>query len=45
MPGSKVTKRCWEQDGLDLEGMQAAARGVERTEGGDETDMIETDTD
>ena len=29
-PGSRVAKRWWEQDGLDLEGMQTAVQEAER---------------
>ena len=44
-PGPRVSKRWWEQDGVDVEGMRTAAREAERMEGGDETDGTETDTD
>ena len=43
--GSRVAKRWWDQDGLDLEGMWAAAWEAEKTEGGEETDGTETETD
>ena len=33
-PGSRVTKRWWEKDGLDVEGMQMVAWEAEQTEGG-----------
>ena len=29
--GSRISKRWWEQDGVDEEGMQMAARGAKRT--------------
>ena len=45
MPGSRVAKQWWEQDGLDLEGMWTAAWEAERTEGGEETDGTDTETD
>ena len=35
-PGSGVSKRCWEQEGLYLEGMRTAAQETEREEGGGE---------
>ena len=44
-PGSRVANRWWEQDGLDLEGMRTTAREAERTEGEEETDGTETETD
>ena len=44
-PGSRMAKRWWEQDGLDLEGMWTAAWEAERTEGGEETDGTDTETD
>ena len=43
-PGSRVSKRWWEQDGLNLEGTRTAVREVERMEGG-ETDGTDTETD
>ena len=45
MPGSRVTKQWWDQDGLDVEGMRTATQEAERTEGGEETDRAETETD
>ena len=44
-PGPRVSKRWSEQDGVDVEGMRMAARKAERTEGGEETDGAETETD
>ena len=44
-PGSQVDRRWWEQEGLELEGMQTAARGTEQEEEGEDTDWTETDTD
>ena len=35
-PGSRVDNQWWDQDGLDLEGMQTAAWGAERAEGREE---------
>ena len=29
-PGSRISKRCWNQEVLDLEGMRTAAQEVER---------------
>ena len=43
--GSRVAKRWWFQDGLDLEGMRASAREVERAEGGGETYGTEMETE
>ena len=43
--GSRVYNRWWEQDGLDVEGIRTAAREVERTEGGEDMDGTETETD
>ena len=43
--GSRVTNRWCEQDGLDVEGMRMATQEAERTEGGEETDRAETETD
>ena len=44
-PGSRVTKRLWEQDGLDVEGIRMADREAERMEWEEETDETETETD
>ena len=44
-PGSQVDRRWWELEGLELEGMQTAARGTEQEEEGEDTDWTETDTD
>ena len=38
MVGSRVAKRWWDQDGLDLEGMRTAVHEAERTEGEEEKD-------
>ena len=43
-PGSRVAKRWWEQDGLDVEGVRVEAREAERTEEGGERDRTETET-
>ena len=43
-PGSRVTKRWWDQDRLDMEGRRTASWEAERTEGEDETDGTETET-
>ena len=43
--GQRVEKRWWEQDGLDLVGMWAAAEDAEQTEGGGETERTGTETD
>ena len=37
-PVSGVAKRWWDQDGVDLEGVQMAAREAERTEGKEDKD-------
>ena len=34
-PGPWVSTRCWEQDGVDVEGMRMADREAGRTEGGE----------
>ena len=44
-PVSRVTKQWWEQDGLDVEGMQTAVLEAERTDGEDETYGMDTETD
>ena len=44
-PGSRVTKRWWEQDGLGVEGIRTAAREEEQIEGEDDTDGTEVVTD
>ena len=36
-PGTRVSKRLWEQYGVDMEGMWTADWDRERTEGGEET--------
>ena len=43
--GIWISKRWWEQDGMDVEGIWTAAREVERTEGDEETDGAETEAD
>ena len=43
--GPRVSKRLWEHDRLDGEGMQTAAWDAKRTEGGEETDGTYTETD
>ena len=40
-----MTKRLWEQDGLDVEGIRMADREAERMEGEEDTDETETETD
>ena len=42
--GSRVTKRWWEQDILDMEAMRTAAQEAERMEGGKETDSMDIET-
>ena len=44
-PGPRLTMRWWEQEVLDLEGMQTAAQEEEQTEGEEEMDVTETATD
>ena len=44
-PGPKISKRWWEQDRLDVNGMRTAAREAERTEGEEEMDGTKTETD
>ena len=43
-PGPRVALRWWEHEGMDLEWMRMAAQEAERTDGGEETDGIETET-
>ena len=43
--GLRVSKRWWDQDGVDMEGMRMAAQEAEGTEGEEETDQNETATD
>ena len=45
MPGSRVTKRWWDQDVLDVEGMRTEAQEAERIEGEEEMDGMYTETD
>ena len=40
-----MAKRWWEQDGLDLEGMQTEDQEAEQTNGEEDTDKIETKTE
>ena len=40
--GPQVTMWWWEQEGLDFEGVQKTAWGVERTKGGEEIDRTKT---
>ena len=42
--GSRVKKRWWEQDGLDVKGMQTAAWEEEQTDGEKESDKLEAET-
>ena len=42
-PGSRVVKRCWDQYGLDLKGMQTAAQEAKWTNRGEEMDRTETE--
>ena len=44
-PGSRVAKRWWGQDILDLEGMRTAAWEAERKEGEEDTDGTDIDMD
>ena len=45
-PGKRVKIRCWEQEGLDLEGMRIESHAEKRTEGEkEETDGKDTITD
>ena len=41
--GSRVSNWWWEQDGLDLEGMQMEAWEAERMKGGEDIDGTETE--
>ena len=43
-PGPRVAVRWWEQESLDLEGMQTEAQEAERMDGGGETDGTENAT-
>ena len=43
--GSRVFRRWWEQDIMYLEGMQMADWEAERTEGGQDTNRTDTETD
>ena len=44
-PEPRVSRRWWEQEGLDLERMWTAAREAERMEGEENMDGTETATD
>ena len=44
LPWSRVSNWWWEQEGLDLEGMQTADQEAEREEGEEEMERAETDT-
>ena len=43
-PRSRVAKRWWDQDVLDLEGMWTAAHEAEHTEWGEDKDRTEIET-
>ena len=43
-PGSRVTNRWWEQDGLDAEGVRTVDWEAERMEGEDDTDRTHRET-
>ena len=43
-PGPRVEMWWWEQEGMNLEGMQTAAQEADRMEGEEETDRTETAT-
>ena len=43
--GQRISKRSWEQDGVDVEGMQTAAREADQREEEEDTDGMETDKD
>ena len=45
IPGPRVSKRWWEHDMVDVEGMRMAAQEAERTEGEEETDGAEMEID
>ena len=44
MPGTRVTMRWWEQDGLDLERLWAEAWEAEKTKGDEQMDRKDTAT-
>ena len=44
-PGSRFTKRWWEQDGLDVEDMRTSAWEAKRIEGEEETEGTDTETE
>ena len=44
-PGPRVATRWWDQEGLDLVGMQTAAREAEQTDGEEEMDRTGTETE
>ena len=41
-PGPRVSNRWWDQERVDMEGIQTAAREVEQTEGEEDKDGTET---
>ena len=43
-PGTRVTMRWWEQDGLDLERLWTEAREAEKTKGDEQMDRKDTAT-
>ena len=43
--GPMISMWWWEQDGLDMEGIRTTAREAEQTEGEEDTDEKETETD
>ena len=44
-PGTRVSMRWWDQEGLDVEGMRTEYYESELTEGEDETGGTATNTD
>ena len=45
IPGPRVSKRWWEQERVDVEGIWTADREAERTEGEEDMDRTEMETD
>ena len=43
-PGTRVSMRWWEQEGMDLEGMRKAAQEADKMEGEEDTDGADTAT-
>ena len=41
-PGTRVARKWWEQEDLDLEGMRTASREAEQTEGVEDREGMET---